>query len=200
MTGAATLADTLSVGFTTEFVAAVTNGASFTLLTAGTISGGFANVANGGTLTTSDGFGRFQVLHDTTTLKIVNLSFVDTDNDGLPDWWEQINFSGATLADAAADTDGDGAVNLDEYRAGTSPLDPASLFRIVGISPAGANYLVEFSTVVARSYAVERSADLVSGTWSTVTNGIGGTGTTVGVIDPDMTLTTQRFYRVRTKP
>lgn len=41
--------------------------------------------------------------------------FVDSDGDGLPDWWEQAYFGGVTQADAQADSDGDGLRNLDEY-------------------------------------------------------------------------------------
>jgi len=53
--------------------------------------------------------------------------YVDGDHDDMPDWWEMANdldkYDGA---DAADDADGDGATNLDEYKAGTDPNDPAS--------------------------------------------------------------------------
>ena len=62
-------------------------------------------------------------LYSGTIYKITPL---DTDSDGLPDWWENAYFASATLAVAAADTDGDGANNLQEYQAATDPLSPAS--------------------------------------------------------------------------
>lgn len=47
---------------------------------------------------------------------------VDTDGDGIPDWWEIFYFGGPTNAVASADPDGDGLTNLEEYYGGTHPL------------------------------------------------------------------------------
>ncbi|AQT68805.1 nitrous oxide reductase family maturation protein NosD [Anaerohalosphaera lusitana] len=41
--------------------------------------------------------------------------FVDSDDDGLPDWWELKHFDSKTEAIAANDTDNDSFTNLDEY-------------------------------------------------------------------------------------
>ncbi len=41
--------------------------------------------------------------------------FIDSDGDGLPDWWEQTYFGGVRAADPGDDPDGDGLANLDEY-------------------------------------------------------------------------------------
>ncbi|MBQ6137458.1 MAG: hypothetical protein IJI73_08830, partial [Kiritimatiellae bacterium] len=50
---------------------------------------------------------------------------VDSDGDGLPDWWEE-KFALDPLdpADAALDPDGDGLSSLAEFRAGTDPASP----------------------------------------------------------------------------
>ena len=48
--------------------------------------------------------------------------YVDTDDDGLPDWWELRYFGTATAANPAVDEEPDGLTNLDEYRFRTDPL------------------------------------------------------------------------------
>jgi len=49
---------------------------------------------------------------------------VDTDKDGMPDDYETSKgFNPNDATDAAKDFDGDGVSNLDEYKAGTDPID-----------------------------------------------------------------------------
>ena len=49
---------------------------------------------------------------------------VDTDKDGMPDTWEQdYGFNPNDPSDAAKDFDKDGATNLQEFLAGTNPID-----------------------------------------------------------------------------
>ncbi len=57
-------------------------------------------------------------------IQIVNRN-LDTDGDGLPDWWEFMNQGKPNLAsDAALDSDGDGLTNLQEFGRGTDPRKP----------------------------------------------------------------------------
>ena len=46
----------------------------------------------------------------------------DTDNDGIPDWWEtKYGLDPCNSSDANIDLDGDGYTNLEEYKNGTDP-------------------------------------------------------------------------------
>lgn len=46
----------------------------------------------------------------------------DTDNDGMPDWWEEkYGLNPEDPSDANQDLDGDGYTNLQEYKMGTNP-------------------------------------------------------------------------------
>ena len=60
--------------------------------------------------------------------------FLDTDDDGLPDWWESLYFSDPLAGDPDGDEDQDGRVNLDEYAAGSNPLLAP---RTLHVDPAG---------------------------------------------------------------
>jgi len=53
------------------------------------------------------------------------LNIVDTDHDGLPDWWE-MQYFGNLSHGPNDDPDGDGSTNLAEFLAGTDPTNPAS--------------------------------------------------------------------------
>ena len=48
----------------------------------------------------------------------------DTSGDGLPDWWKARYGLDLTISQAAADPDGDGLTNLQEYLLGTNPTVP----------------------------------------------------------------------------
>jgi len=47
----------------------------------------------------------------------------DSDNDGLPDWWE-LEYFGDLSHGPDDDSDGDGFTDLEELRSGTDPTDP----------------------------------------------------------------------------
>ncbi|MGD0650199.1 MAG: S8 family serine peptidase [Verrucomicrobiia bacterium] len=97
-----------------------------------------------------------------------------------------------------ADSDGDGMINYSEILAGTNLRDSSSVLRITTITRNNFDLLVTFSSVTNRSYRLERTDDLTSGAWTTVTNNISGTGAPLTLADPAATATnSQFFYRIR---
>jgi hypothetical protein len=48
--------------------------------------------------------------------------WLDSDSDGLPDWWERTYFGDPTVADPLGDDDEDGRPNLVEYKRSTDPF------------------------------------------------------------------------------
>jgi hypothetical protein len=211
VSGGATLGGTFAVSLSNNFQSVMTNGASFTVLTAGTpLAGAFANVSSGGLLTTSDGYARFTVLYaGTTTLQLTGLLIVDSDGDGMPDWWEdQFGLSKTIAADATLDLDNDGASNADEFRAGTLPNDPNSVFRIVALQREGGNLRLTWTTVGGKSYHVQTNAPTGNGSFVNNFADVGplisvtgiGESTTNYLQNGGLTNVPARYYRVRLEP
>lgn len=127
------------------------------------------------------------------TNTFVQLDVSDTDGDGIPAYWETQHFGGPTNANPAADTDGDGHSDYEEYIALTDPDDSLSLFGI-DMDYAGAVYAMSFPSHLSRIYQLSFTTNLVDGVWSNLPPGLAG-------IDDFMTLyhtnnTPQGFYRV----
>lgn len=87
----------------------------------------------------------------------------DTDEDGLPDSWEEQYFENSTAADPNEDSDNDGLSNYDEYIAGTSPVDPFSVLLVEDIINAPGNgYVVTWTPQAGRTYNVLWTSNLLS--------------------------------------
>ena len=104
--------------------------------------------------------------------RAVGASFAeDLAAQGTPHWWLAQNALTNRTAgfDAAEleDTDGEGALNWQEYVAGTIPTNPASCLRIASIS-APPSVTVEFGSVTGRTYTLLRSTGLTPGVWTNV--------------------------------
>ena len=69
--------------------------------------------------------------------KSTNPIYSDTDSDGMPDGWENTYSLNPLVDDAEGDKDSDGSSNIREYRAGSSPSDPAEKPSIEIVVPNG---------------------------------------------------------------
>jgi hypothetical protein len=82
----------------------------------------------------------------------------DTDEDGLPDWWEKLYFNDPRGAEKSNDPDHDGVPNSSEYSVGSDPLDPESLFEIVGLQiatpPAASEIRIQWKSFEGGLYSL----------------------------------------------
>lgn len=85
---------------------------------------------------------------------------LDSDGDGLPDWWEySFGLDPYNPADAQLDSDGDGLTNLAEFQTFTSPRDRQDCLRVATVAGAPNQFQVRFQAAPNVSYAIEyRSA------------------------------------------
>ena len=92
----------------------------------------------------------------------------DADFDGMPDTWESSYGLDHLTANNANDQDGDGLSNLEEYIAGTSPIDGSDSFNISG-SYSIDQFEINLPTISGREYTVHISTDLEAWhTWTTI--------------------------------
>jgi hypothetical protein len=128
----------------------------------------------------------------------------DSVGDGISDSWRQDHFGAATTTNASScatcDPDGDGVDNLDEYLAGTDPLNAANYLHINSITPSGGGVGLGFNSVLGMNYEVDYTPDLVNDPWQILTNGVPGTGGIIPIADAGAAGQTQRFYRVKLLP
>ena len=129
----------------------------------------------------------------------------DSVGDGIPDWWRALHFGGNgtttnSLSAATADPDGDGLTNLQEYLAGTDPMDYRSTIRLIGINTTGANIGVVFQSALGQRFQVERRDQLTSGSWSVVKTNVWGKTDEVSLIDSNAMVLPYRFYRITLTP
>jgi hypothetical protein len=65
---------------------------------------------------------------------------------------------------------------------------------------SGTNYLVSFTTLLGRSYEVQRANEVIGNAWSLVAANIPGSGGVIQATDTNATSQARRFYLVRLSP
>jgi len=121
----------------------------------------------------------------------------DSDGDKAPDVWEtQFGFNPNLASDGRLDSDGDGMINADEWRAGTDPTDPQSYLAVDNLvvgSPATLSFFAQSN----HSYVVEFNDELDPGTWDNLTNVSAWPSNAVRTVT-DPAASPSRYYRLAT--
>lgn len=122
---------------------------------------------------------------------------LDSDGNGLPDWWEQIYFGVSNGVNPEADPDADGMPNLAEWRAGTDPTNTTSRLSIQA-KRSGTNLIISWPGAERRFYFVLGSTNPAGAFEQVLGTNIAGypplTGFTNGISEPAM------FFRVGLEP
>jgi hypothetical protein len=99
----------------------------------------------------------------------------------------------------AADPDGDGWTNRQEYVSGTDPKNRTSLLKFSQVNAVGGDTQLSFATVAGKTYRIERSDSLAPDSWAVVQDNIAGTGGVVTYSDTNGAGQPKRFYRIIAK-
>ena len=122
---------------------------------------------------------------------------VDTDRNGLPDWWEQQYFGHLTGTSTNTDADHDGLNNLAEFLAGTNPTNANSNLGVKILSVSKSNTVsVAWASVAGKTYWVERATNLTGGFHTVIQTNIAATAPTNTITDTNLLSGKIRFYRV----
>ena len=133
----------------------------------------------------------------TSTVAQVSVALVDTDHDGIPDYWEErYGLNPNNPADAALDSDGDGLTNLQEYSTGSDPTVPDLVLLIVPVVAGNKVTAVklQFQAKAGTAYRIEQRSTLDL-SWQTLRD-IPAKDTAQPTEFLTPVLTSTRFYRV----
>ena len=132
-------------------------------------------------------------------IQVQKIGDVDSDTDGIPDWWVRAYFDHATGQEADGsrggdDPDFDGTDNQAEFEALTDPTDAGPVYFIESII-AGENSSLLFQSASNRLYSIQGAADLLAtDDWVTLQSNLPGTNGPI--IFTDTNQLNLRYYRL----
>lgn len=149
-------------------------------------------------------------LGDSEWVKMRVDNTMDSDGDGLPNWWELAYGldadNPAGRHGAVGDFEGDGVKNMDEFLFGLNPLEAdSSAMPRVSFAPhvtLAQAWTLSFPTLPNRVYQWQASGTLGAGDWQNLGLGV----STVGAVGPgvterhDLEGLPKRFYRIQVSP
>ncbi len=126
---------------------------------------------------------------------------VDTDQNGLPDWWELQYFGHLMGTDPSADPDRDGASNLAEFLAGTVPTNFNSALRLSALPVPGTNRVtLHWPSAPGRYYRLLRGTNLANGFGTLVQTNLSATPPINSITNTLPAGASGTFYRLQLEP
>lgn len=122
---------------------------------------------------------------------------LDSDSDDLPDWWELLYAEDLTVMNGISNLDGDSASDLDEYRTGTEPDQPASQWTVAMENSAATSgvFQLSWASQAGLSYRVLASDDLQNGSFEIIGENLDATPP-FNAWEPAATNLPARFFKI----
>jgi len=126
---------------------------------------------------------------------------LDSDGDGIPDWWMILHFGHATglssdLSRTFDDADGDGMSNWQEWIAGTDPTDPSSRLILAMPSWNASGLTLTWQSQDQVTYYIERSSGVSGAPFSVIQSNIVGQAGMTSFTDTNTAGSKAFLYRV----